>query len=1133
MLTHLHDSPPRPRLPPPAGEGPSPDTTDAKPKPKLAAGRVSMASSPSSKRKAEANTAVEQSAALIAAAAAADATAVPKTYYHPQVRRTGSGEILARGDGATAVADEEPAKKRVKLLERRLRDGGIDSDGNTIGLPGVDFPLHLPAGQYTPGSEAGGGGAGGGGLGQHTPSESNSNSHFATSEVAKLALTISQSSHWSHDNNDIFSSGPFSKPSLPQTPHQPAPSAATTSSCALVNNNRSLEPTSASSVPGFGSPVAMDHYPNQASAFSTPCRRSVSAVAAGNDDATPNVDKTAASAAEPPVFDASAGGQGGGGGGTGNGAAQNVQDDTAQSTRKKRKSPHFTEAEDDIILKGYEKFGDNWQQIIVWGNLDPEVRTAASVRGRFSRLPAARKKGVVPPDPDVHQQQQQPSAKPILSNHSTGSLECQQQQQQQPHETPGRQQQRGPIPKNDGALPHLLWSPSGDAGAAGGGGGPGGGANGESTTLNSGTCSPSGKASTKKIHEYFHRSAGAGGSTGKRPRLPAGGDDEGMQHMSLHDELPTDAEDDLMDLMPKPAQYMRAAPPSRDAVVHERLLVELEQARAQLAHASELNETLRNERDAVAKAREDLLDQVTSLEMESDALRRDAQKNIKSIESRAVAELAKARARIVDVLRAKARSEAREVRQKAAKESLRLGGLKYDRHGIGFHERWESGYLAKEQEEALEALVREREEIERKRKLLSKRLKHSKATAATADAPGADFPTKSDTSNPPPPSLLTSSAIVNAPAPATSTAPIAATTAPAIDRITQAEYFEHSEIYSLRLAALKREETELRARQAETHRERTAHIREMRRIAEEDRSRFSHHPVLNDRYLLLHMIGKGGFSEVYKAFDLVELRTVACKIHSLNDQWGEERKEFYIKHSLREYRIQKILDHPRVVKLFDVFEYDHLSFCTVMEYVCEGKDLESHLGMVKTVPEREARSIITQVVAALRYLNELDQPIIHYDLKPGNILYFKGEVKVTDFGLSKIVEQSEPSSFRSAPAARAAAKDIELTSIGAGTYFYLPPEVFLPQPRNNTEPLTISSKVDVWSLGCVFFELLYGIKPFGNDQSQQTILKEGTITRDAIRLEFPAKPAVSQETKTFILKCLEYRKDKRPDVLTL
>ena len=91
----------------------------------------------------------------------------------------------------------------------------------------------------------------------------------------------------------------------------------------------------------------------------------------------------------------------------------------------------------------------------------------------------------------------------------------------------------------------------------------------------------------------------------------------------------------------------------------------------------------------------------------------------------------------------------------------------------------------------------------------------------------------------------------------------------------------------------------------------------------------------------------------------------------------------YFRHALREYDIHKTLDHPRIVKLFDVFEIDTNSFCTVLEY-CEGNDLDFFLKQHKTIPEKESRSIIMQTVSALRYLNvNIRPPVIHYDLKPG------------------------------------------------------------------------------------------------------------------------------------------------------
>lgn len=76
----------------------------------------------------------------------------------------------------------------------------------------------------------------------------------------------------------------------------------------------------------------------------------------------------------------------------------------------------------------------------------------------------------------------------------------------------------------------------------------------------------------------------------------------------------------------------------------------------------------------------------------------------------------------------------------------------------------------------------------------------------------------------------------------------------------------------------------------------------------------------------------------------------------------------------------------------------------------------------------------------------------------------------------------------------------------------------------------ISSKVDVWSVGVIFFELLYGFRPFGHKQSQKRILQEKTIINDAKEVHFPAKPSVSNETKDFIKKLLSYSIESRLSV---
>lgn len=320
-----------------------------------------------------------------------------------------------------------------------------------------------------------------------------------------------------------------------------------------------------------------------------------------------------------------------------------------------------------------------------------------------------------------------------------------------------------------------------------------------------------------------------------------------------------------------------------------------------------------------------------------------------------------------------------------------------------------------------------------------------------------------------------------------------------------------------RLLILTKEENFLREKIDSTERQKETYIRMAKQLCEEENCRFgrlggdadSRWPLLKKRYQLYSLIGKGGFSEVYKAFDCEELRVVACKIHQLSPSWSENFKSNYIKHALRENQVHKNLSHPNIVSHFDSVEIDSNSFCAVLEF-CNGPDLGSYLRKHRTVPEKDARSVAKQLVSGLRFLNETSKKIIHYDLKPQNILFHDGLIKISDFGLCKVMNEGETR--------------LELTSQGVGTYWYLPPECFC-----NGYP-KISTKVDVWSVGVILFELLYGVKPFGNDMCQEKILKEGVMLR-AYTLDFPTKPVVSNELKELIRKCLEYNQEDRLDVI--
>jgi len=461
---------------------------------------------------------------------------------------------------------------------------------------------------------------------------------------------------------------------------------------------------------------------------------------------------------------------------------------------------------------------------------------------------------------------------------------------------------------------------------------------------------------------------------------------------------------------------------------------------------------------------------------------------------------------VKELLIEKSSIERKDARTKCMANRLRLGQFVTQRVGASFQENWTDGYAFQELAKKQEEIGQEREEIDKRRKQLSKKKpvdKETKRAAAAGNNSGAGGFDQHQVG------------LQNG----QNSEETTFIKPPARDALTMQEYYEAEEILRLRQNSLKKDDSEMALEMEKLERERNLHIRELKRIHNEDQSRYNNRPVLNDRYLLLMLLGKGGFSEVHKGFDLKEQRYVACKIHQLNKDWKDDKKANYIKHALREYNIHKALEHARIVKLWDVFEIDANSFCTVLEY-CDGHDLDFHLKQNKIIPERESRSIIMQVVSALKYLNEIKPPIIHYDLKPGNILLtggnvISGDIKITDFGLSKIMDEDNYNPQ----------EGMDLTSQGAGTYWYLPPECFVV----GKAPPKISSKVDVWSVGVIFYQCLYGKKPFGHNQSQATILEENTILK-ATEVQFPNKPTVSAEAKNFIRRCLCYRKDERMDV---
>ena len=195
-------------------------------------------------------------------------------------------------------------------------------------------------------------------------------------------------------------------------------------------------------------------------------------------------------------------------------------------------------------------------------------------------------------------------------------------------------------------------------------------------------------------------------------------------------------------------------------------------------------------------------------------------------------------------------------------------------------------------------------------------------------------------------------------------------------------------------------------------------------------------------YEILSPIGSGGMGDVWKARDTRLGRIVAIK--TMKEQHSERFRQ--------EARSIAALNSPYICQIHDIGE-DYL----VLEYV-EGKPLSAPL------PEREAVRLAIQIAAALEEAHR--NGIIHRDLKPSNIMVTdKGSVKLLDFGLAKLHEQSASESTAEFPATQAGAV--------LGTVAYMSPEQAQGQPAD--------ARSDVFSFGLVLYEMLSGRRAFAGD----------------------------------------------------
>jgi serine/threonine-protein kinase len=203
--------------------------------------------------------------------------------------------------------------------------------------------------------------------------------------------------------------------------------------------------------------------------------------------------------------------------------------------------------------------------------------------------------------------------------------------------------------------------------------------------------------------------------------------------------------------------------------------------------------------------------------------------------------------------------------------------------------------------------------------------------------------------------------------------------------------------------------------------------------------------VLAARYKIERELGQGGMAKVFLAHDLKYERMVAVKVlrPDLSAEVGAQR-------FLREIQIAARLHHPHILPLYDSDQAGELVYY-VMPYI-EGETLKSRLARERQLPVTDAIQIAREVADALSYAH--NAKVVHRDIKPANILLDSGHALVADFGIARAIGEAHTTSGHL-----------------VGTPAYMSPEQV-----DGSENL--DGRSDLYSLGCVLFEMLVGQPPF-------------------------------------------------------
>jgi serine/threonine protein kinase len=259
-----------------------------------------------------------------------------------------------------------------------------------------------------------------------------------------------------------------------------------------------------------------------------------------------------------------------------------------------------------------------------------------------------------------------------------------------------------------------------------------------------------------------------------------------------------------------------------------------------------------------------------------------------------------------------------------------------------------------------------------------------------------------------------------------------------------------------------------------------------------DDARFIPGEMVAERYRIVGLLGKGGMGEVYRADDLKLGQPVALKFlpdHLLSD--GAALARFH-----REVRIARQVSHHNVCRVYDIGEVDGRHFLS-MEFI-KGEELSSLLRRIGRLPSDKATEIVRQLCAGLAAAH--NRGVLHRDLKPANVMIDEnGNVRLTDFGIAGLVEESGTGEISGTPA-------------------YMSPEQLAGGE--------LSIKSDLYSLGLVVYEIYTGKKVFDAPSLPQllNLRRAGNTPTTPSTLVQNIDPLVER----LILRCLENDPDKRP-----